>query len=212
MDEMTTAPEDVVYFSFRSVLNDDMSQPSTREEAYADFFRQYAYDHREENFRFLYQTPWGKFVRRSLVEGHHIRFDETRYANDALFAVHVGCEASSIRVVDRPLYILTERNGSLADQFCRKPGETAIRAQVALRVRKVIADNGYVFDYDYRIFIRLLLWNKEFCDLLHIYHTIASYGLRKRDILSIVWQTGWRYAPLNLWLVAMDAWLALLRK
>lgn len=212
LDQMAGAEEDVVYFNFRSVLSDDVSQPSDRENSYNAFFQQYACDHREDNFRFLYQTPWGKLVRRSLVEEHHIRFDETRYANDALFAVRVGCEARAIRVVDVPLYILTERRGSLANQFCRKPGETAVRTKVALRVRQTIAAHGYTFSYDYQIFVRLLLWNGEFRDLLHIYHTITRYGLTKRSLLAIVWHTGRRFRPLCLWLTAADAWLTLLRK
>lgn len=212
MDKVARAPEDVVYFNFRSVLSDDVSQPSEREAAYADFFRQYARDHREDNFRFLYQTPWGKLIRRSLVERHHIRFDETRYANDAMFAVRVGCEAGRIRVADVPLYVLTERSGSLADQFCRKPGETLVRAQVALCVRQTIAAHGYAFDYDWQMFIRLLIWNGEFGDLLHLYHTISRYGLRRRDILHTVRQTGRRFLPLCLWLPAADAGLTLLRK
>lgn len=75
-------------------------------------------------------------IKRSLINNYQIRFDETRYANDAMFAVLIGCKAKTILPINIPIYVLTERVGSLANNFCRKPGETIIRAKVALRVRK----------------------------------------------------------------------------
>lgn len=204
MDKYLHAKEDIVYFNFRSVLSEDITKLSDRESTYNDFFRQYAQDHKEDNFRFLYCTPWGKMIKCRLVQDHNIRFDETRYANDAMFAVLAGCKAGAILPVDIPLYVLTERSGSLASDFCCKPGETAVRARVALRVRKVIADHGYAFPFDYQIFIRIMLWNGEFRELLGFYHTIADYGLSKKDILDIVLHTGRRYYATCLWLIWKD--------
>ena len=199
----------VLYFNFRSVLSDDISQISTRETDYNKFFEQYNKDHNEDNFRFLYCTPWGKIIKRSLIENNKIRFDETRYANDAMFAVLVGCKAKSILPVNECLYVLTERSGSLANNFCRKVGETVVRATVALRIQKVIRDNGYTFPYDYQTYIRILLWNGEFHDLLGIYHTITNYGLTKNNILYIVRHAGRRYYLVALWLIWKD-WILLL--
>lgn len=209
LDKYLNAGEDVLYFNFRSVLSDDISQISTRESDYNKFFEQYDKDHNEDNFRFLYCTPWGKMIKRALIENNKIRFDETRYANDAMFAVLVGCKAKSILPVNECLYVLTERGGSLASNFCRKVGETVIRATVALRIQKVIRDNGYTFPYDYQTYIRILLWNGEFHDLFGIYHTITNYGLTKNNILYIVRHTGRRYYWVVLWLVCKD-WILLL--
>ena len=212
MDKYLDAGEDVIFFNFRSVLSEDISKSSNRESTYNDFFRQYARDHKEDNFRFLYCTPWGKMIKRCLVDGNNIRFDETRYANDAMFAVLIGCKARKILSIDIPVYVLTERNGSLASNFCSKPGEAAIRTEVALRVRKVIEDHGYKFPYDYQIFMRILLWNGEFKELLCFYHSIENYGLSKSDILDIVRHTGLRYYPVCLWLMWKDAVLTFLKK
>lgn len=212
MDKYLNAEEDIIYFNFRSVLSDDISKPSDRESTYNEFFRQYNRDHKKENFRFLYCTPWGKMIKRSLVDDNHIRFDETRYANDAMFAVLIGCKARDILPINIPLYVLTERKGSLASNFCCKPGETAIRTWVALRVRKAIEDHGYKFLYDYQKFIRILLWNGEYRELIGFYHSIADYGLSKADIIDIICQTGRRYYPISLWLIWKDAILTFFKR
>lgn len=212
LDRYLNAEGDVIYFNFRSVRSENISQISNRESDYNKFFEQYDKNHNEDNFRFLYCTPWGKIIKRSLVENNKIRFDETRYANDAMFAVLVGCKAQSILPVDEVLYVLTERTGSLANNFCRKAGETVIRAKVALRIQKVIKDNGHIFPYDYQIYIRILLWNGEFQDLLNLYHTIADYDLTKSNILNIVRHTGRRYWLVALWLIWQDWMLLLFRR
>lgn len=212
MNKYIDAQEDVIYFNFKSVLSKDILQPSNRESTYNTFFKQYELNHTEENFRFLYCTPWGKMIKRSLIENNYIRFDETRYANDAMFATLVGCKAKSILPVNIPVYVLTEREESLASNYCRKPGETKIRTKVALRVRKAIIENGYSYAYNYQIFIQVLLWNKEYKDLLEIYHTISDYNLTKRNILNIVYQTGRRYHFICLWLIWKDIIYTLLKK
>lgn len=204
MDQYLNAQEDVIYFNFKSVLSNNISINSNRESVYSNFFDQYDKDHKEENFRFLYCTPWGKMIKRTLIEKNQIRFDETRYANDAMFATLIGCKAKSILPINIPVYVLTERAESLANKFCQKPGETAIRTKVALRVRKTIIEHGYTFDYNYQIYIRILLWNKEYKDLLEIYRNISDYNLTKHDVLKIVYQTGIRYYLIYLWLIWKD--------
>lgn len=211
MDKYVDAEEDVLYFNFRSVLSDDITNTSNRESTYSDFFNKYEKDHNEDNFRFLYCTPWGKMIKRSLVTENKIRFDETRYANDAMFAVLVGCKARTILPVNIPVYVLTERSGSLANNFCCKPGETVIRAKVALRIQKVIREHNYTFRFDYQMFIRILLWNKEYNDLFDIYSSINEYGLTKNNILNIVLHTGYRYYFICLNLVFKDLLFRILK-
>lgn len=212
MDRYVNAKEDVLYFNFRSVLSKNIQQKSTRESTYSEFFKQYKKDHKEENFRFLYCTPWAKIINRHFIESNKIRFEETRYANDAMFSALIGCKANTILPVDTPIYVLTERENSLTNQFCCKPGETIIRAQVALRIHKIIIDNGYTFSYDYQTYIRILLWNKEYEDLFQIYHTISKYNLTKHNILNIVLNTGKYYYIICLWLILKDMLFKILHK
>lgn len=212
MDKYLYAKEDVIYFNFRSVLSEDILQPSKRESVYNEFFNLYDRDHKEDNFRFLYCPPWGKMIKRSLVVDNNIRFEETRYANDVMFSVLIGCNAKSILPINISAYVLTERRGSLANDFCCKPGETAIRTGVALRVRKTIEEYGYTFQYDYQTYIRILLWNREFKDLFNFYHSIADYGLSKFNILDIVYHTGRRFRFICLWLIWKDCFFIFFKK
>lgn len=39
-----------------------------------------------ETFKYIVLTPWGKAIRRSLIEMHNIRFEEVKYGNDILFS------------------------------------------------------------------------------------------------------------------------------
>lgn len=140
-------------------------------------------------------------ISRSFVRENDFRFDETKYANDAMFAALIGCTAKKILPVNKNMYVLTERNDSLTNDFCQKPGETAIRAKVALRVNKLIKDSGFAVEYDYESFLRQLLWNKEYKDLLSIYRDIEKYGLDKCEFLHLVYKTGLRYIPTCCWLL-----------
>ena len=77
------------------------------------------------------------------MEEYAIRFDEVRYSNDVMFNTIVGSKARTVRVVNRPLYVLTERSGSLTAGFARKPGELQVRAEVTLRAQKLMNECGY---------------------------------------------------------------------
>lgn len=212
LDKYNNASEDIIYYNFHNVISDTNTNPTNRLSAYNEFFEQYKYDRNEDRFRFSYCTPWGKMIKRNLVMVNNIRFSETRYANDVMFSVLSGCNARSILVVNEPIYMLTEREGSLTGNFCTKPHETLTRACVALNAQKVIADYGYSFNYEYEIYISILLWNKEIHDLLYLYHNIGSYRISKCHLLGIVCRTGVRYWLTCLWLVYNDLILTILRK
>lgn len=203
LDKYADCDDDVIFFNYRSVMSDDISKPSDRKNDY-DPFSDHASATDESFFRFSFHVPWCKMVRRTLVERNNIRFDETRYANDAMFSVLVGCKAGNIKIVDIPAYVLTERGDSLCSNFCQKKGEAAIRAKVALRVHKVISDHGFHIEGEYPAFIKTLLWNEEYSDLYDIYHSIADYGLEKSEIRRIIKSAGRRYYPISWWLVLSD--------
>ena len=209
MNTYLNAKEDIVFFNFQSVMSENISQISHRESEYNTYFEEYRKNQNENNFRFQYITPWGKFVKRKLVEDYHIRFDETRYANDVMFSILAGCTAKEILPVDIPLYIVTERTGSLTSNFCQKKGETAIRTQVALNAYNTIIKYGYDFSFNYQMFIQILVYNKEYKDLISIFYTIGNYGINKFNILRIIYKIGPRHFILCLRLIATDIWLTL---
>ena len=204
MDKYAQSDADIIYFNYKGVMSDDISKPSSRESDYSQFFENFERTHNEDNFRFDYQTPWGKMIRRSFIEENHIRFDETRYSNDVMFAIKAGCLAKRILPVNKPLYVLTEREDSLSFSFCEKPGEAEMRAQIALNAYKTIKDCGFDYDFNYQMFIRILVYNKEYKVLKRFYHNIEDYHINKRAILNIVRHMGRRYYLLCVELIIFD--------
>lgn len=206
MDGYADATEDVLFFNHRSVMSEDITKVSSRKSEENDPFEDIKKTGDESYFRFHFHVPWSKMVNRGFVETNGIRFDETRYANDAMFSVLVGCKAKTIKAVDIPVYVYTEREGSLCSGFCSKPGEAAIRAKVALRLYKVIREHKKQAHQEYIVFLRCILWNKEFHDYFAIYHTNSDFGISKRELRRIACRTGWRYYMFVLWLISKELW------
>lgn len=63
--------------------------------------------------RFRRNAPWAKFIRRELVESNGVRFQETRWSNDAWFSTQVALLAKNVEYVDSRLYNYTYRENSL---------------------------------------------------------------------------------------------------
>ena len=124
---------DVIYFQKQAVYSDNINRKSPRSGYLDKIMDIYLKTGDELPVRTRYHVPWGKMIKKSLVEKHHIRFEEIRYANDVLFSTYVGCYAKKIEAIDTVLYVVTSREGSLRSDFCRKPDELGIRADVAFR-------------------------------------------------------------------------------
>lgn len=93
---------DVVYFGFQMVAADTL-QPEPI--ATARYIQDYDGSTRAaDQLRYGINSPWCKMVRAELVKTHHLRFDETRIANDRFFSLQVGYYAKTIAVEKRVLY------------------------------------------------------------------------------------------------------------
>ena len=124
---------DVIYFQKQAVYSDDINRKSTRSGYLDRIMDIYLKTGDEVPVRTRYNVPWGKMIKKSLVERHHIRFEEIKYSNDILFSVHVGCLAKKIEAIDTVLYVVTSHEGSATYEFCKKPDELRIRAGAAFR-------------------------------------------------------------------------------
>ena len=126
---------DVIFFKKRTVKSDDPNCPTIRVNSNTidSIMDNYLKTGDELPVRTRHHVPWGKMIKKSLIEKHRIRFEETMYSNDILFSVHVGFYAKKIEATETVLYVLTSREGSLTSAFCSKPDELRIRADVAFR-------------------------------------------------------------------------------
>ncbi len=124
---------DVIYFRKRAVFSDILNCKSSRSGYVDEIMDIYLKTGDELPLRTRYYAPWGKMIKKSLIEKYNIRFEEIRYANDTLFSAHIGCYAKKIEAIDTVLYVVTSREGSLNSDSCSKPDELRIRAGVGFR-------------------------------------------------------------------------------
>lgn len=124
---------DVIYFKKKSVKSDDPNCLARRDNNIDRIMDNYLKTGDELPIRTRYGVPWGKMIKKSLIEKHHIRFEEIKYSNDILFSVHVGCFADKIEAIDMVLYVVTYREGSATADYCKKTDELRIRTDAAFR-------------------------------------------------------------------------------
>ena len=124
---------DVIYFQKQAVYSDDINRKSPRSGYVDEIMAIFLKTGDELPVRTKYYAPWGKMIKKSLIEKHHIRFEEIKYSNDILFSVHVGYFANKIEAIDTILYVVTSRDGSLHSGSCTKTDELKIRAEAAFR-------------------------------------------------------------------------------
>lgn len=175
---------DVIYFKKRSVYSCDISKPSPRDPTLNKLVDSFLNNNDQMSIRVGYGAPWGKMIRKSLVDRFQLRFDEVKYSNDKYFSVCVGIYAKSIDADRSILYNVTEREGSLiSGLFCGiySPHELEIRASVNYRVQLLLRENGiYVTPMPMRSCLLLMLkydrlqYNKYFKDIKSIYPSKMS--------------------------------------
>ena len=115
LDEYVNDPHDILYFNIKSCDCYDTNKlyPDGNKNNIFNKYRETGYD---LYFRVCYTEPWGKIIRRSVVEDNAIEFQETKAHNDLLFAVKTGLLARDVAVIDRPFYWYVIREGSLGHQ------------------------------------------------------------------------------------------------
>ena len=87
---------DVIYFdvncydSTTGKFSDDLNEQ----------YKRYLFDRNDcENLcRYWIRAPWGKFIRKILIDKYNIRFSEVPVSNDLMFSLKIGYYASCVKV------------------------------------------------------------------------------------------------------------------
>lgn len=188
-EENKDADADIVFFRHRAVMQNDHDVVSDRLNYYGNMIEEYVDSHIEWKLRIWSFIPVCKFVRRSMVEHYHIRFDEVKYSNDCFFSARSGIKAKKILVRNDVFYVVTESRNSLTSSFCTKPGELECRAEVFFRVVSMANENSYPIDEKqmYRYLRRLFSANKK----LFVYYCrqLVKMGQHKGKIIKKCFET-----------------------
>lgn len=162
LDKYKDRTEDVLYYQSVSVMCDDITQPSGRH-CFLYHFDHYFKTGDERPLRLEFDAPWGKFIKKSLIDRYQIRFDEVRYSNDTFFSAAIGVFAEKVAGMEEPLYIVTEREGSLTSDKMKTIQEWEIRFHSALHVQNLFDENHISFKrYAFNDFM-VVMWNRNKC-------------------------------------------------
>lgn len=196
-DEEKDTEADIVFFRPKAVLLEDRTTPSKRVDVYNGFFDEYYRSGDEMALRCRWFSPWSRFFRLEMIRDNHIRFDEIKYSNDALFAVNTGTRAKKIAVRDEAYLCVTESKNSLTSNYLNKPGELKIRADAFFRSQLVVHGHGYPVHESvaFRFLRSLLLEDKKSFALN--FNRMREMGYKKRWLLHELFKGHSRKARLK---------------
>lgn len=110
-DNYAEDENDIIYFSINCLDVNTKKPMSNADRMYISHLC--AENDAENRCRYKIQVPWGKFVKRNLIEKHSIKFDETKVGNDAWFALQVGYYANGVKIDFAKIYNWMVRSGSI---------------------------------------------------------------------------------------------------
>lgn len=155
---------DVIYFKNKSVLSDNISIKANRSSYVNGNIDQYLSDGDEWPIRAKMSGPVCKMIKRSLLEKHHIRFDEIKCYEDNYCSLLIGYYAGTIKAVDKVLYVVTSRPDSLTALHEYSSDWLRQRTEVLFRCDKFMYQNGFcrkrrskfflwkMYNYDRKLF------------------------------------------------------------
>lgn len=135
LDAYADSDVDVIYFKPKSA----MDEPSERIKHILNLFEKGD----EKLLRYMYITPWGKFIRRNLVSKNKFFFDEIRWSNDAFFMTEVAVAADKVLVTDDELYIVDEVDGSITHTKGCEKEEFVCRTKVDVKCYRYAFEAGF---------------------------------------------------------------------
>jgi glycosyltransferase involved in cell wall biosynthesis len=141
MDKYSDADADLVFMG-NTYVDSDTLTPLGRDTPQARHIDNWVKKGSDYGLRYKMNAPWGKFIKRQLIEGHNIRFSEARFAEDMIFAVKSGHFARKFVCDPTILYIYTLREGALTSaDNTRTLATMSIKFDEDLRVARFLRDN-----------------------------------------------------------------------
>lgn len=178
LDKFVDSDLDVVFFLCDSRDGKTMELIPDR----MHILRPYIQERNYMGLRFNSMVPWGKLIKRSIIEDNDVRFDEVEVSNDVMFTIRLGLHATKIDVIGTPLYCCTANQSSL--YFYK----TVERIKTRIKIYKNA--NDFLHDHHldaYRIpFGRGIFWHLKFFYPDHPF--LLIWGLWKARYKGHTWE------------------------
>lgn len=124
-------------------------------------------------------VPWGKMIRRSLIEDNNIRYNEIPCCEDVMFMMKCASKTNKVAVEDNVIYCLTYRESSLTMAPSREKDMVAFKVSLEKnRMLKSLGVKGQtlrVMSYIMRAFRRYGF--KESINYINVAHSSGNSTL-----------------------------------
>lgn len=125
---------DIIYFKRLSVYA-ETGEPALRHIGANEKIDKVIATGNEDSLKYKDLAPVCKFVSYRIIKENGIKFEPIKYANDAMFFLLVACHSKSIIIDNNPIYVVTDRIGSLMKIVNKEA--VVCRFNAATRVIKV---------------------------------------------------------------------------
>lgn len=141
MDRYGNSDADIVMFG-NTVIDGDSGVPVSGKHLRDRMIEGYLKSDDEGMLRYCMWAPWSKFVKRNLVEEHHIAFSEIPFSNDIFFSIKTGHAAKKIVFDKTAVYVYAPRASSLTGCSNHNWETISIRFQEDIEVCEFLAEAG----------------------------------------------------------------------
>lgn len=135
LDEYKNDDTDIVFFN-RLNVDSELYTYSNKRDWYGGHFKTYEENpvEGEKLFRYEYDVPYCKIIKKALVDKYDIHFEETTNQNDVRFSYMTGYYAKSIKVDKRAIYAVTYSPKSIMFTW----NSNKIKVRIGVCCRKVL--------------------------------------------------------------------------
>ena len=109
---------DVIYFDFVRVDSDSLKE-CRKEIDYTSEIMKYNNSKNDYFFRFCFNPPWNKMIKKHLINSNNIEFEEVKQGNDTMFTLQVGYYSKRRIIINERLYYYTLTPNSITQKKWR---------------------------------------------------------------------------------------------
>ena len=178
---------DIIYFTVDSVYSDSLQQANRHLDKDSTITNLYKTPKQLEKYlRYRYTEPWGKLIKKTLVDKYDIKFDESLVANDYGFSVKTGYYAANIKVTLDKFYCVTVREGSLCNDMLDSQAKIISRLHVYEDVQHFLSEhNIYIYPF-YSYVFGFYRTNRDIFNIIMKECEIMGYGRTSLLIKSLI--------------------------
>ena len=183
LDEYVDDDSDLIYFNTKSCLSNNIMVETNRTKD--EIFDIYEKTGSFEHFKYQYTEPWGKIYSANLIKEHKILFDETTVANDQMFSLKTAYAATKIKLVNRPMYVVTMREFSLSYKAIDTIEKLKDRLDVSARSQVFLSRRGVVF---YPMYVFGLMVNLAHRNIWLFFKCLIKFQMMGIPSYKLLWQ------------------------